>query len=392
MAVAMFLLILLKPFVAEILSDRALSGVKTSDFSRITSKTTLVDSGTFQYFIFNDKYGELIVKIFNIKPKTLGTGVFTYKDKSHISPKNEDLVDYLQTMVAKSGRDIKKCTTFPLSYIDFTEKAKDIEDKYIEDTMEYYDMIVSSLDKTIMDNSAKLAEILGERDMYSRETDLWKNTCYSNFSKEQCSEGENEIEQFKNEYQTSITLFNKTISEQRFERASAYGEKANFVKMIDDKSASDLKVTAMRGLSIENTIYLKLNPELSFSEYLSIYTHELHHCLSWDGGESSLPSYFEEGATDYYASKTFGELVSNNFVKSYPLESSIYADIVNKVGEDKAVSVYQSKDEARLCDLLTSMSSKTCKEINDMGSIVHFSYNKDNQWDKYIELRKFLEL
>lgn len=88
-----------------------------------------------------------------------------------------------------------------------------------------------------------------------------------------------------------------------------------------------------------------------FSEYLYTTVHEQMHMYSYDVGETSLPTYFEEGMTDYISYRVMKETMGydyTNNASSYMHEVQVVKMLGTRIPKDTLLEIYFNKDEELL--------------------------------------------
>lgn len=104
----------------------------------------------------------------------------------------------------------------------------------------------------------------------------------------------------------------------------------------------------------DNNIKIALDSieEKAFIDYLATLSHEYLHYTSYVSKERSLPSFFEEGLTEYFSRKIIKKDLDSDTNLGYPLFVKIISEIAKKIPEDQLADVYFTKDDGTLKALL----------------------------------------
>ena len=105
-----------------------------------------------------------------------------------------------------------------------------------------------------------------------------------------------------------------------------------------------------------NTITLAIdftnNEELPV--YLYTLVHEYYHYTSYVSDERVLPSFFEEGLTEYFTHKTVKQELGSNLQIGYPVIVAVVTQMAKKIPDDTLLEIYLTKDKSRLVSLLNN--------------------------------------
>lgn len=119
-------------------------------------------------------------------------------------------------------------------------------------------------------------------------------------------------------------------------------------------------------------IYLKYYSEGDIlpppSDYVEVGIHEYLHYEAYNPSDY-LPSFIDEGITDYLATKLVDKYVSSQEITfHYPDEVSIIQELIKTIPEDKLVGAYFNQSESGFQKLFESYYPKgSYKEFKSMG-------------------------
>ena len=149
--------------------------------------------------------------------------------------------------------------------------------------------------------------------------------------------------------------------------------------------------------NIPDHIYLKYYSEGDLIPSPSDYVHVgLHEYLHYEAYKQSfyLPSFIDEGITDYLASRLINKYSFNQeIIFHYPDEVSIIQELTKNIPEDKLISVYFSQSEKEFEKLFDSYYSKgTYKELVTMGEDLTYldAFDREGRERARAEIVQFL--
>ena len=118
----------------------------------------------------------------------------------------------------------------------------------------------------------------------------------------------------------------------------------------------------------DNNIKIALDstkPE-TLGDYLETLVHEYYHYTSYVSEDRSLPTFFEEGLTEYFARQTIKDEVGVDTNAGYPLITKVISEMMEKIPEKDFQDVYFSKDSASLEALLDNAFGKDYYKNNEV--------------------------
>ncbi len=389
---------LLRGVLGNLLARKGVGIIKNQKYEIGSSNNLqLVSEGDLITSFLIDKYGELTYRLLNmsVSDVSLGDGAYRHKDKVYIKPSKGDLASYLVKTAGDYSFDGKtpgSCKVITLEESDFEKKSDQVNKKYYQSMLQYYDEYLSNISNSLAINNKGYQDSKDELARYTNETDLWIENCRNNFSESDCSSGISTIENNKQGIVDAIKQFSNLIAEQNAQYYQVEGDKSHFLQDKLQHESGKLVSSNLIGFTSENVIYLRLNNETEFIRYLNTYFHELMHCMTWDQGEITLAPFFEEGATEYYSQSLFNTRVTNQYELTYMHELGIFKDLISRVGEDKVKGAYQSKDEDMLCEVLSLVSDEDCDTVKNAGNSVFYAYDPKSTGNKVMVYGSFLKL
>ena len=184
-------------------------------------------------------------------------------------------------------------------------------------------------------------------------------------------------------------------------------QRKNLNQFLEDKDQLSLNQGLYSAASAFNndTIYIRYyDGMLVANDLIRLTIHELLHIYSYYP-EDVLPVAFDEGMTDYLATKALGFNEQDSVrVSGYPLEVQVIFALLEKVPEEDLLSSYFTKDEKKLQTLFETYFPKTdyksfIREYNKIFDATYYVDGESNSFDielfdhkKVRMMRKLLSL
>jgi hypothetical protein len=183
-------------------------------------------------------------------------------------------------------------------------------------------------------------------------------------------------------YQKNISDWQAQLDADQAE-LSQYQEAQTKLQFYRDLVASQKDITPQElGVFLPENKTIKIaldytSPK-SVMEYIETLTHEYLHYTSYVSDERSLPQFFEEGLTEYYARKAVRQATGENTNFGYPLLVKIIQQMVSKIPESTLQEIYFNKDKKQLERVLDDSYGKDFyKDSQYYFAIITFVPPKD---------------
>lgn len=262
-------------------------------------------------------------------------------------------------------------------------------DKYIQTAKD----IINSIYSSIATDKQKIATNQNGLDSSISSRDSAYDYCinagyyfygyfYHTFSQSYC-------DSTKSSWDSTIAGFQKNISDWQAQLSAdqaalpQYQEALTTLRSYRDLVASQKDITPQElgvFLPKDKTIKIALDytSPKSVTEYVETLTHEYLHYTSYVSDERSLPQFFEEGLTEYYARKAVKQATGENTNFGYPLLVKIIQQMVSKIPESTLQEIYFNKDQSQLEGVLDDTYGKDFyKDSQYYFAIITFVPPKD---------------
>lgn len=116
-------------------------------------------------------------------------------------------------------------------------------------------------------------------------------------------------------------------------------------------------------------IKIVLNPDdkiETLADYFGTVVHEYFHYTSYLSDESSLPTFFEEGLTEYFARKAIKDTMGIETNEGYPLIVKVIERMMEKIPEKDFQDIYFSKSSDALASMLDNKFGKDFYKNNEL--------------------------
>ena len=259
-----------------------------------------------------------------------------------------------------------------LKYRDdkINEQIADI-DALIEEAQENINVLYSSISQAkqkIAENEQGINDSIGLRDYYYEQCksagyySYYFGYFYRYYSDEECNRRRTEWDSLIAEFQQNINDWNNTLAQSQ----GALPEWQEWKKTLEDVKvfvvAQKDSVPQELGLFEPEKnikVVLESTSTESLADFFTTLVHEYYHYSSYVSEERTLPQFFEEGLTEYFARKTIRENMDIQTQLGYPMITRIIEEIAEKVPEDKLEEIYFTKNEEALIALLNDVYGKT---------------------------------
>jgi hypothetical protein len=104
----------------------------------------------------------------------------------------------------------------------------------------------------------------------------------------------------------------------------------------------------------------------TLADYFGTVVHEYFHYTSYISDENKLPTFFEEGLTEYFARKAIRENMGIETNEGYPLIVKVIERMMEKIPEDKFQEVYFAKNKEKLASVLDESFGKDFYKNNEL--------------------------
>jgi hypothetical protein len=184
--------------------------------------------------------------------------------------------------------------------------------------------------------------------------------------------GQLEIGDAISQYQGQESLISRLQGEQ-----SQLKKQKEFVKLQKDTTPYELGIF-MPDEPNRVRVVLDSTQEDALNPFLVTLVHEHLHYASYIDKERVLPTFFEEGLTEYFARKIVGDQLGIQAEVGYPVIVRIIQGFVKKVPEEKLADAYFNKDINMLKNALNEAYGENFYEESEFHfTMIPFS-DRDN--------------
>ena len=273
----------------------------------------------------------------------------------------ENLVPILASSINKSSfsKYISKISSAPL--VDLPDEAEYLSIRKQEEekikrvlTSQIQEAInaINSLDKYIAETEIYLKDTEVEYASYQNYSKSWLSDCSNSFGSSHsfCQDGKKTIEESLRALEENKRQAENYLEEAKNVRPS-YVESIGLAKQYYQNYINQPQFPELEaGVFVPpNQIHLKyqLSENYQFSYYLSTGIHEYLHFFSYHtSGDNSLPSFIDEGITDFLTTKELDEFLKKQTSYSgYPTEIEIIKGMTKLTSEEEIIDIYFSKNE-----------------------------------------------
>ncbi|MCX6763354.1 MAG: hypothetical protein NTZ97_01300 [Candidatus Moranbacteria bacterium] len=104
----------------------------------------------------------------------------------------------------------------------------------------------------------------------------------------------------------------------------------------------------------------------TLADYFETSVHEYFHYTSYVSEESSLPTFFEEGLTEYFARKAIKDSMGIETYEGYPLIVKVIGRMMEKIPEKDFQDIYFTKSANLLASTLDNAFGKDFSKNNEL--------------------------
>ena len=104
----------------------------------------------------------------------------------------------------------------------------------------------------------------------------------------------------------------------------------------------------------------------TLADYFSTVVHEYFHYTSYISEEKTLPTFFEEGLTEYFARKAVKDDMGIETNEGYPLIVKVIERMTEKIPEKDLENIYFTKDSDLLATTLDNAFGKNFSKDNEL--------------------------
>ncbi len=120
----------------------------------------------------------------------------------------------------------------------------------------------------------------------------------------------------------------------------------------------------------------------NLADYFATVVHEYYHYTSYISDEKQLPTFFEEGLTEYFARKAVKDDIGIETNEGYPLIEGVIKRFMEKIPEKEFQDIYFTKDNDLLEKTLDDAYGKDFYKNNE----IYFDYISYIPTDKALEI------
>ncbi|MDO8657600.1 MAG: hypothetical protein Q7K55_02570 [Candidatus Levybacteria bacterium] len=249
-------------------------------------------------------------------------------------------------------------------YLKFREDQINSYLTEIDDLIKTITTVINRIYGNISNDKQKIATNQDGLNTSIRQKDIDYNYCitagynsyylgfYHYYTQQECDADRAKWDQIIAQYQKNITDWQESLQydqsqlPQYTEAKTTLTTYKELVASQKDSTPQELGLFQPKEKTIK--IALDFTGSKSVVEYLATLSHEYLHYTSYVSDERSLPQFFEEGLTEYYARKVLKENMGVDTNIGYPLLVKIIQQMMSKIPENELQDIYFNKDQDRL--------------------------------------------
>lgn len=252
-----------------------------------------------------------------------------------------------------------------LKYRDdkINEQIAEIEN-LIEETQSYINLLYSNINQArqkIAENEQGISESIQLRDYYYEQCknagyySYYFGYFYRYYSDAECDSRRAEWDSLIAEFQQNINDWNYTLTQSQ-RALPEWQEWKTTLEGVRELVASQKERTPHELGVFEPEksvkVVLESTSTESLADFFATLVHEYYHYSSYISEERTLPYFFEEGLTEYFARKTIRENLNVETQIGYPMTTRIIEEMAEKIPESRLEEVYFTKNGDELVSLL----------------------------------------
>ncbi len=181
------------------------------------------------------------------------------------------------------------------------------------------------------------------------------NHCYRYYSDSECNDLQNKWNQVISQYETNISEWEAALRNDQIQLNDYLGYKKYFedVKTLVE-TQKDSVPYELGVFEPKNTIkvVLESTSNTAVADYFATLVHEYLHYTSYVSDERTLPQFFEEGLTEYFARRIVKDELKTSINLGYPHLVRVIQEMIRKIPEKELEQIYFTKDKKSLIALL----------------------------------------
>lgn len=184
---------------------------------------------------------------------------------------------------------------------------------------------------------------------------------YRIYSDEQCDSWKKARDLKNIEYENSINANKEDLSyyQSQYQELKTYSEQMkNYSEFVEETKKTTPQELGLFEPDNNIKIVLESTDNKSIADFLTTLIHEYLHYSSYSSKDRSLPSFFEEGLTEYYSREVINSQLNIKPKLGYPLITRIIEEIANKIDAKELEAIYFNKDLDALQYLLDNKYGK----------------------------------
>lgn len=265
-----------------------------------------------------------------------------------------------------------------LKYRDdkINEQIAEIE-KLIDETQSYINLLYSNINQAkqnIAENEQGISESVQLRDYYYEQCrnagyySYYFGYFYRYYSDAECDNRRAEWDSLIAEFQQNINDWNSALAQSQ-SALPEWQEWKTTLEGVKELVASQ-KERAPQELGIFEPernvkVVLESTSTESLADFFATLVHEYYHYSSYVSEERTLPYFFEEGLTEYFARKTIRVNMDVQTQIGYPMITRIIEEITEKIPESRLEEIYFTKNGEALASLLNGTYGKEFYEESE---------------------------
>lgn len=224
------------------------------------------------------------------------------------------------------------------------KKNEEIKEEFIDTIYSIRESLVK-LSQAVSYNTDTLSSLEREKTDYESRWESWPNTCKKQLgdTNDICVEGKRTIQTAIQSYQLSIDEFKQAIATGEKYTAESNKNLAQWNKALDNFNKNPIGVSGEAGVFFSpDQVYLRFKNDGLPIEETGTAIHELLHFYSYNK-TSSLPSFLNEGITEYLTLSVRDETVGAHEGNSYPELVEVARVLSDRLGKNQVLDFYFSK-------------------------------------------------
>lgn len=250
-------------------------------------------------------------------------------------------------------------------YNQIQQTKLDLRKKKLQSYIAELKAAITQNNEYVAESQRALGIIETAKAEYSSRTQALLHNCREIYDESSCVEAEIMVRRNLDEYDQELSITKENLAQAQANIPTL----AKYRSIAEQNYANFLKYPIIPEFQVgifepPNTISIKYESDTAKGREVVAYyytlLHELAHYYS-DNSNYELPSFLEEGITDYLSQKVGSEFAPNTYsTDGYPEERQIAKLLSDKLGEPKLISLYLDKSPSLWSKEIDSLCGTGC--------------------------------